>query len=380
MSTAAELGALIGPFGEGLASEILACYDAMAERLGLNQTDLRCLELIARGSGITPGRLAERTGLTSGAVTGIVDRLEAGGFTERRSDPSDRRSVTVRLVPDAADDLRAALEPLRSAMASVLGQYPVGERDAITDFLARATEAMTAETDRLRALSRGGFINDVYTAPLGGATRGRLVFRTGAPRVSLNVAPLGPSASARIIMETSASRLSFVGTSAASELIRATFDGPLPDVRVAAGLVTIRYPRRPFSTRTARIALNGSIPWTIEIDGGITDLAGTMSGVQLAGLSLHGGGNHISLDLPAPSGTVAVRVDGVASRAVFRRSGSVPAALRVKGGVSHLRFDGQRRASVSGERRYVSDAWSTTPDRYEIEVLGGASTVRVERR
>ncbi len=73
-------------------------------------------------------------------------------------------------------------------------------------------------------------------------------------------------------METSASRLAFTGAAAESELVRATFQGPLPDVHVSDGSVTIRYRRGRFSSTTARIALNGSIPWTIEVAGGLTDL------------------------------------------------------------------------------------------------------------
>jgi DNA-binding MarR family transcriptional regulator len=362
----------------------LPAYDeALAEQLGLNVTDLRCLERIVDEPGLTPGRLVELSGLTSGAVTGVLDRLERAGYVERQPDPADRRSVTIRPVEARASALAEARRPLDAALAQLLGEHDASARAAISRFLASAGTAVAGETGRLRAGVHGGFVADEYVAPLGAATHGRLVFDSGAPRISMNLAPFGPEASARIIVETSASRLRFMGPAPADQLLRASFDGPRPDVRVSAGLARIRYRRQAiaaFSSRAARIALNGTIPWTIELSGGITDLTGSLDGVGLERLELDGGANHISLDLPAPTGTVTVRVRGVASDAVLKRPGNVPAAVRVKGGVSHLRLDAQRFERLAGDRRIVSDAFTNSADRYEIEILGGASSVRVTGR
>ena len=118
------------------------------------------------------------------------------------------------------------------------------------------------------------------------------MFVSGAPRVALNFAPLGPRATARVIAETSASRLEFTGAAPAGDLMAASFDGPRPDVRVAGGEVTVRYRRQAmsaFTSRRARIALSGTIPWTIELDGGITDLTGTLEAVSLERLDVEGG-------------------------------------------------------------------------------------------
>jgi hypothetical protein len=195
----------------------------------------------------------------------------------------------------------------------------------------------------------------------------------------MNVAPFGPSASARIIMESAASRLVFEGATDADQLISAHFTGPLPDVRVAGGEVTVRYRRQLFASRRARVRLNASIPWQVEVRGGITDLGGNLE-VQLAALEVTGGANHIKLELPAPSGTVGVRVTGVVSSAVMRRPSSVPVHLRVDGGISHLRFDDVTASHVGGHRHYESGHYGSTPDRYDIEILGGASTVNVGSR
>lgn len=377
MSSDSRSDAITELFRKTLSTHAVVYYEALAERLGLNATDLLAVQLIAREGEATPGRLAELAGLTTGAITGVLDRLEKAGVARREADPADRRRVIVTLVRSRVDELAAALEPLAKATDALLATYAPNERTAIADYLGRAADAVATETARLRAVSRGGLIGDTYTAPLGDAVRGRLVFVSGGPRVSMNVAPFGPSASARIIMETAASRLTFDGATDSDELIRATFDGSVPDVRTADGVVTMRYRRQPFTSRSARMRLARTLPWVLELSGGLTDLAGSLAGVSLAGLELSGGANHIKLELPAPSGTVAVRVTGVASSVAFRRPPGVPVLLRVDGGISHLRFDEQRASSVAGARPFISGPFDTSPDRYEISVLGGASDVRV---
>src|SRR5437763_10548628 len=70
-----------------------------AERLGVNETDLHCLNIIENSGGLTAGELAAHSGLTNGAITGVLDRLERVGFARRVSDPADRRRVQVEVTP-----------------------------------------------------------------------------------------------------------------------------------------------------------------------------------------------------------------------------------------------------------------------------------------
>jgi DNA-binding MarR family transcriptional regulator len=357
-----------------------AYEEALADHLGLNATDLRCFEVAIAEPGLTAGRLAELSGLTTGAVTGVLDRLEKAGFVERRPDPADRRSVTIHPSPARARDLREAGAPLEKSVRALLGRFGAGERAAIDRFLEAAIEVVDDETARFRAATRGGFLGNRYEAPVGDTTRGRLVFISGAPRLALNVAPLGPQAAARVIMETSASRLALAGAAPSGELVRATFEGPIPEVRTSAGVVTVRYRRgalSAFQSRKARVALAAGIPWTIELQGGLTDLDGSLEGVTLSRLDVEDGANHVNLALPAPEGTVALRVHGVASSVRLRRPASAPVGLRVAGGISHLRLDGELRRQVAGEQRFASKGYGTGADRYEIEILGGASEVRI---
>src|SRR5919204_5347290 len=70
-----------------------------AEVLGVNRTDLHCLNAIENADGLTAGELATETGLTSGAVTGVIDRLERAGYARRVPDPTDRRRVKLDVTP-----------------------------------------------------------------------------------------------------------------------------------------------------------------------------------------------------------------------------------------------------------------------------------------
>ena len=347
------------------AIRTVAFDEALADHLGLNPTDLRCLELVIADPGLTPSRLADLAGLTTGAVTGVVDRLERVGYVARRPDPADRRSVTISPVPSRMAEVVDALGPLTVGIDNLLAACSTAEQAVIARFLADARRVVAEETARFRVETRGGFWDNVFTAPLGGISRGRLVFGTGAPRVALNFAPLGPGARARLIMETSASRLEFTGAAPDDDLIRASFDGPQPDARVSNGVVTIRYRRQPtsaFSTRVAKVSLSGSIPWTIEIDGGITDLTGTLNGVSLERLDVAGGANHVRLDLPRPTGT------GVRADRGRREQRAVPAARRRPGGPS------PRRRRVPGARR-----WRAAQERLGPAALRGQWLCREPR-
>lgn len=357
--------------------------DALADRLGLNATDVRCLEAVIADPGITPSRLAEVAGLTSGAVTGVLDRLATAGFVERRRDPADRRSVGVHPVPAQAARVAELLDPLDRAIDRLMAEAGPSGRAVVARFVADARVAVDDETARLRAASRGGFVGDLFRAPLGGTTRGRLVFVSGAPRVAMSFSPLGPQANARIIMETSATRLELSAGAAPGELVTATFDGPRPELRAQDGVVTVRYPRKArsaFAGRKARLALSEVVPWSIELEGGLTDLTGSLDRLTVDRIDVGGGANHVALDLPEPRSVVLVRVGGVTSSVRLRRPAGVPVRLRVARGVAHLRFDGRRSEQVEGEQLFVSDAFADGVPRYDVEVLGGASEVRIATR
>jgi DNA-binding MarR family transcriptional regulator len=118
---------------------------AVADRVGMNPTDLESLDILARHGPITAGRLAELTGLTTGAITGLVDRLESRGYARRESHPTDRRSVLVRpLVECAERDLAPTYAAMSKAMDELVSRYSDDELAVIADFMSRAA-AVTAE-------------------------------------------------------------------------------------------------------------------------------------------------------------------------------------------------------------------------------------------
>lgn len=94
--------------------------EAFADFLGLNRTDGRCLDVVDRRGKVAAGDLAREVGLTTGAVTAVVDRLEAAGLMKRGSDPDDRRKVLIELTPDAKTLAAEIYGPLAEAAAPYL--------------------------------------------------------------------------------------------------------------------------------------------------------------------------------------------------------------------------------------------------------------------
>lgn len=127
-------------------------HAAVAERLGLGAADHKCLDLLMRFGPMTAGELAGRTGLTTGAITGVVDRLERIGYARRAPHPSDRRSVIVEPVREKAlADLGPLFEGIARETAAMLDRYTAEQLALIADFLARADELATRHADALRA-------------------------------------------------------------------------------------------------------------------------------------------------------------------------------------------------------------------------------------
>ena len=126
---------------------------AAAERLGLNMTDLECMGVIQRGPA-TAGQLAAATGLTTGAITGVIDRLERAGFAKRVPDENDRRKVLVGMVPEAMARAMPIFEPMRRASAQVLSHYKDDELTLILDFLNRSQSASLEVLAKVRAKTK----------------------------------------------------------------------------------------------------------------------------------------------------------------------------------------------------------------------------------
>jgi len=121
-----------------------------AERLGVNRTDLHCLNTIENSGGLTAGELAKEVGLTTGAVTGVIDRLERKGFARRVSDPDDRRRVKVEVTPKFYARADKIWGPMKADWDSVLSERFTAEQlERVAEFLRATNEVGRRHMDRL---------------------------------------------------------------------------------------------------------------------------------------------------------------------------------------------------------------------------------------
>jgi DNA-binding MarR family transcriptional regulator len=117
--------------------------------LDLRGVDVDCLSLIVRHGPLSPSALARRTRLHPATLTGILDRLERGGWVARERDPSDRRAVVVRPLRDRNAELFRLITGMNTSMNDILRQYSTDELEVLADFLRRTTDAGRDATSEL---------------------------------------------------------------------------------------------------------------------------------------------------------------------------------------------------------------------------------------
>jgi DNA-binding MarR family transcriptional regulator len=127
-------------------------HQAIADRLGLHVTDHKCADLILRHGSMTAGALAQLTGLTTGAITGVVDRLEGAGLARRVPDPDDRRRVVIETIPHSKCSTEVAnlFSGIAQATSRLLESYTDDELAFLLDFVERCNALSHAETIKLR--------------------------------------------------------------------------------------------------------------------------------------------------------------------------------------------------------------------------------------
>jgi DNA-binding MarR family transcriptional regulator len=132
-----------------LAIQLSLLNHQVGARAGLNDVDLDCLDLIARQGPLSPSALAQRAALHPATVTGILDRLEEGGWVVRERDPSDRRAVVVRALREKSAELSRLYAGMNSSMSEICSGYDDAGLRAVADFLRRTVEAGKSATDEL---------------------------------------------------------------------------------------------------------------------------------------------------------------------------------------------------------------------------------------
>jgi len=124
---------------------------AAADRIGINNTDLNCLNILSFSGHMTAGELAKATGLTTASITGVIDRLEEAGFVRRERDPHDRRRVVVRLSLDkAVSDVASVFAPMLRDWREMARRYSDDELRLIVDFYGRVEQVFRKHLVRLR--------------------------------------------------------------------------------------------------------------------------------------------------------------------------------------------------------------------------------------
>jgi DNA-binding MarR family transcriptional regulator len=134
-----ELVAHVGKCVREMGAQSVVTSQIVAARFGLHTTDLEVLDLIFLRQEATAGELALATGLSTGSVTALVDRLEKAGYVKRHADPTDRRKVIVRIDDDAIEPIKSVYMPMQERMFKLWSTFPSRDLEVIADFVSRST-------------------------------------------------------------------------------------------------------------------------------------------------------------------------------------------------------------------------------------------------
>lgn len=341
--------------------EGLFFLQAVAERSGMNLTDLQCVNILTLTGPLTAGQLAGMMGLTTGAITGVINRLERARYVRREKDPADARRVVIQPVSEELERAGAGLfGSQRSAsdqMLELLSDYDDKDLAVVLDLMRKSNALTREETARIRAASEGDEGGE-FAALLDSVESGRLVFANGASRLTIRAG------------------------SGMDDLYRARFEGVAPKVKVEDGTVTFRYSKRFFGlfdwrSQPGEVTLNAAVPWEVEVRGGAYRIEADLRGLELSSSVFKGGISELALTLPEPSGVVPIRLSGGASKVSIHRPAGVEARVSVRGGAASLTFDDQHFDAIGGKVRLQSPGYDGASDRYEIEVSGGASEISI---
>lgn len=349
-----------------LSAAATSMNQAVAERLGLHPTDARALALVeaaAEGAPMTPGKVAELTGLTTGAVTGVLDRLEAAGFVRREKAPDDRRQVIVRPVAARADEAAALYAPLQRSADEACRAFGADDVARATELVRALVRATHAEAERLRGERRGrGPEPGVVRAPRAEATRMTLETRRGATGLA-------------------------IGACDEPDLFAARYTEAAPELALEGRVLTYKAPRGGLSSlvdwltdkKPVRLGLSREVEWDVRIKGGASHLDADFSDLDLASLEIAGGGHKIVLSLGVPRAVAPVRIKGGVNDLRVVRPRGVGVKLAVHGGVAGLVVDSVRIGSASGLARWESPE-AEGDRRFEIDIAGGANRLTLETR
>jgi DNA-binding MarR family transcriptional regulator len=137
-----------------MARQMVRFYDAVADQLGLHVTDLACLGTLRDRRRATAGELATELGLSSGAVTRVIDRLHRGGFVRRLPDPRDGRRVIVELIPEAEGSVVGLFAGQAAQITESAADLTDAQLRFLLGYVRERTEVARGEADRLRRIGK----------------------------------------------------------------------------------------------------------------------------------------------------------------------------------------------------------------------------------
>src|SRR6266545_528828 len=350
--------------GGKLVNELRQCYGlgasffrAAAARIEMTDTDIQVIDNLESTGEASAGQIANLMGLTTGTFTAILNRLEKAGLVRRERDPNDGRRVIVRLTTgsDGKQEFSPLFASLAKAWEEMAAHYDDEQKAFLLEFLRRSNTLAKEEIARLREASVGDA--GIFSAPLVDLESARLVVHSEGVRLSLRAGDL------------------------AGALYQARFEGPVPDVKVKEGVVTIRYPRRLWipgkEKRAAEVTLSTAIPWSIVIRSGGAEITAELGGLDLLEMEVNGAGSTFQVELPEPTRVVPIRLGGSESASTVRRPAGVAARVQLKGWGSGVFFDDQTVSERSSDMRLQSFNYEGAALCYDIEMSGSGSMITV---
>jgi DNA-binding MarR family transcriptional regulator len=210
-------------------------FRVAAARIGIAVTDMQVLDILDLVGPATAGQLADFTGLTTGAITRILDRLEKAGLVRRERDSNDGRKVIVHLErgKDEMNKVRSILDSVEKTWREVASRYDDEQIVFLLEFLRYSNTRSRKELAQLQQEAPAGE-GEIFSEPLEGQESGRLVVSCGI------------------------SRLIVRADEEMAGLYEARFEGPVPGVKTKDGVVTIRYPRRLLGLGSTLLSRGGS--------------------------------------------------------------------------------------------------------------------------
>jgi DNA-binding MarR family transcriptional regulator len=139
--------------GRDLSTAVVLFHEAIAAQLGMSATEWKCLSLLDQHGPSTAGSMAQLSGFTTGAITGIVDRLERAGYACREPHPNDRRSIVIRSLGlgELKGKIAQIFASLGRATGSLAARYTPAELAAIQSYLEGMIQLLRDETARLKS-------------------------------------------------------------------------------------------------------------------------------------------------------------------------------------------------------------------------------------